>query len=119
MPKSRAVALRESPLDLACRTFSHRVLWRAVGILCCCALDLRGLKSRSTSPVCNVARRASHWPPAPLMPRAGPELSGGAGGSFPQHCRARRSLLGWDGLSLVLHQELATQVLWVTSRQVA
>ena len=40
------------------------------------------------------------------------------GGSFPQHCRARRSLLGWDGLSLVLHQELATQLLWVTSRQV-
>ena len=26
MPRSRAVALRESPLDLACCTFFHRVL---------------------------------------------------------------------------------------------
>ena len=32
MPSSRAVALKESPLSLACCTFSHRVLWRAVGI---------------------------------------------------------------------------------------
>ena len=29
---------------------------RAVGILCCYSWDLRGLKSRSTSPVCNIAR---------------------------------------------------------------
>ena len=43
---SRAIALSDSPLSLASCTFSHRVLWRAVGILCCCALDLRGLKSR-------------------------------------------------------------------------
>ena len=54
MPSSRAVALRESPLSLACCTFSQRVLWRAVGILCCCALDLRGLKSRSTSAEADV-----------------------------------------------------------------
>ena len=73
-PSSRAVALRESPLGLACCTFSQRVLWRAVGILYWCALDLRGLKSRSTSPVSNVARCESHGSPAPLMPRANAEL---------------------------------------------
>ena len=69
MPSSRAIALRESPLNLAYCTFSQRVRWRAIGIRCCCALDLRGLKSRSTSPVSNVARWESHRSPVPLMPR--------------------------------------------------
>ena len=43
-----------------------------------CALDLRGLKSRSTSPVSNLPKQASHWPPAPLMLWLGPEASIGA-----------------------------------------
>ena len=41
---------------MTCCAFSHRVLWRAVGILCCCAFDLRGLRSRSSLPVSNIAR---------------------------------------------------------------
>ena len=78
MPNLRAIALSESPLSLVCCRFSHRALWRAVGILCCSTLDLRGLRSRSTSPISNIARWGAHRSPALLIPQASPELSGGA-----------------------------------------
>ena len=104
IPSSRAIARRDSPLSLACCTFSHRVLWRAVGILCCCALDLRGRRSRSTSPVSNLAKQASDWPSAllALWPTPEPSMVGDSGCS--QQTGAWWSLLCRDGPSLVLHQ---------------
>ena len=48
MPSSRSIALMESPLIFAYCPFSHRTLWLAVSIPCCCALDLQGLNKGSS-----------------------------------------------------------------------
>ena len=78
MPNSQAIALSQCPLSPASCTFSHRAFRRAVGILCCSPLDLRGLRSpRSPSLISDFASFGLNRSPALLIPQASPEFSGG------------------------------------------
>ena len=97
-PSSRAITLRDRPLRLACCTFSQSALWRAVGIRCCFA--------------CFQCRQV--WVPAVSGAIDAAGLSGVSRKSrrtFPQLGRAWSCLLRGDSLSLMLHQELAVEVL--------